>query len=131
MRMILCIALMLSALLLLPAPRPSVGCTDNDGDSDCQPADCNDNDPDQNSLDLDGDGYTSCVNDCDDYDPSVNRCKVSRRQYPYYTYDDNTCYRIYERYDKYSCPAGQDPTAQYHQCTFVGSSEVWSTQCLF
>lgn len=124
-------ALLICALLLFPISIPTVGCTDSDGDGDCQPSDCNDNNPEQNSLDIDGDGYTSCVNDCDDFDPSVNRCKVSRQQYPIYSYPEADCYRLVETYKYYNCPPGQTDEDPLTNCEYKRSEEVRSTQCLF
>lgn len=130
MKTFLCIALMLSVLVLFPSSRAVISCTDNDGDNDCQPSDCNDNNPDQNSLDIDGDGYTSCVNDCDDNDPNVNRCKVNRQQYPIYSYPEPECYSIHEQYKYYRCPQGQSNSDPFTQCVYVRTENVWSTQCL-
>ena len=48
---------------------------DSDGDGDpgifCGGSDCNDNDPALQSLDVDGDGLSTCLADCNDFDPYV------------------------------------------------------------
>lgn len=83
MRTILCLALMACALLLptglFNGTRATATCIDNDRDGACSLIDdCNDFNPyvqrDNGNDDLDGDGLTPCQGDCDDEDSTVQRC---------------------------------------------------------
>ncbi|RME53591.1 hypothetical protein D6783_01585 [Candidatus Woesearchaeota archaeon] len=64
-------------ILIKPTSTPPP-CSDNDRDGDlatyCGGKDCNDLNPSLNGNDNDRDGVSTCLGDCDDYNPRITFC---------------------------------------------------------
>lgn len=123
MKTVLCLALMLSALLLFPSPRPVTGCADWDQDWVCADVDCNDANPTVGyDGDEDGDGFTVCQGDCADDDPTVHKCAESHRMYPvFYNPPEQPCQSGYIlRRSRYAC---DPPVSGVVNCTLLWSDE--------
>lgn len=120
MRTILCLALLMSALLLPPrlftGARAAANClVDNDHDGVCALEDCDDYNPyiqrDNGNDDLDGDGVTPCEGDCDDENPEIQQCrrtvtKESNIQ-PFYEVPPDNCGGLIITTEGYRCPVDE------------------------
>jgi hypothetical protein len=140
MRKILFLALFtaIGTALLFAGNRPAAAdCLDYDHDGVCHFMDCDDFNPEitnNGDVDADGDGFTVCMGDCADDDPTIQFClrtvtKTAPNIVPFYTVPADNCGGLTVHHSFYHCLIYPDGTKKCEDQPFWTYDEDILSNC--